>query len=228
MPENEVSPQPISPEVEKQSEKTIINLEKKPKEIKISRTKFFIILVLALTLIILEIPSFYYLGVQNEKNKNNQAQLEKKEVKKTESREPDVKTVDLGEEVTVKSGITLTLEEAKYDQGYEKQKNESKSYYEKNASQSAYLDSDYFKNSQLNLKVSLNNETTKAVSYSPSSFRLKDSDDVQYVANYEGDKQVYGLNPEEKTRINLNYIVPTSEKKFRLIYENAVFEFAVK
>lgn len=212
---------------QKQTEGTFVNLDTSPKEIKIPRTKFFIILALVLTWIVLEIPSFYYLGSQNEKNKKTQAQLEKKE-QTQEKKEPGVKTVELNEEVTVKSGITLKLEEAKYDQSYEKQKDESKAYYEKNSSQSAYLDSDYFKNSQLNLKVSLSNLTNKAVSYSPSSFRLKDSDDVQYVANYEGEKQVYGLNSEEKTRLNLSYIVPTSEKKFRLIYENAVIEFALK
>ncbi len=208
----------------------VVDLDKnsqKPKEIKISKTKFVGFLIIFIVGALLEIPGFYYLGVQNEKNKSL-GQIEKKETRKVETNEPGVETVEINEEVTVKSGITVKLEEAKYDAAYEKQKNESKTYYEKNASQSAYLDSDYFKNSQLNLKVSLENLTKKAVSYSPSSFRLKDSDDVQYVANYEGDKQVYGLNPDEKTKITLLYNVPTSEKKFRLIYENAVIEFSIK
>ena len=208
----------------------VVDLDKnsqKPKEIKISKNKFVGFLIIFIVGALLEIPGFYYLGVQNEKNKSL-GQIEKKETRKVETNEPGVETVEINEEVTVKSGITVKLEEAKYDAAYEKQKNESKTYYEKNASQSAYLDSDYFKNSQLNLKVSLENLTKKAVSYSPSSFRLKDSDDVQYVANYEGDKQVYGLNPDEKTKITLLYNVPTSEKKFRLIYENAVIEFSIK
>lgn len=208
----------------------VVDLDKnsqKPKEIKFSRGKFIGLTAVFFIVLLLVAFGSYYLGVEGEKN-SKAGQIEKKETKKVETNEPGVETVEMNEEVTVKSGITIKLEEAKYDATYEKQKNESREYYEKNASQSAYLESDYFKNSQLNLKVSLENLTKKAVSYSPSSFRLKDSDDVQYVANYEGDKQVYGLNPDEKTKITLFYNVPTSEKKFRLIYENAVIEFSVK
>ena len=225
-------PEEVNPPEQSKEESTteVIDLDKKtqkPKLIAISRGKFIGFIALFLVVLLVVGYGSYSFGVQSEKNSKS-GQIEKKETKKTETNEPGVETVDINEEVTVKSGITVKLEEAKYDAAYEKQKNESKEYYEKNSSQSAYLESDYFKNSQLNLKVSLENLTKKAVSYSPSSFRLKDSDDVQYVANYEGDKQVYGLNPDEKTKISLSYNVPTSEKKFRLIYENAVIEFSIK
>lgn len=225
MPEKEEATQQVSTEVEKKPED--INLDKKPNSITFSKKKFFVIIFAISVIILIGLFLAYILGGLNEKNKNNLAQLEKKE-NSQEKEEQGVKTAETNEDVTVKSGITLNLEEARYDQTYEKQKKESKIYYEKNASQSAYLDSDYFKNSQLNLKISLNNLTNKAVSYSPSSFRLKDSDDIQYVANYEGEKQVYGLNPAEKTKLNLSYIVPTNEKMFRIIYENAVIEFTLK
>ena len=196
------------------------------KMVKISKTKLIVAILVVVLLFIAGLFLSYNLGQTNGKSSNSAA-LEKKETP-AKKEEPGVQTVGINEEVTVNSGITLKLEEAKYDETYEKQKNESKSFYEKNASQSAYLDSDYFKNSNLIVKVLLNNQTKKAVSYSPSSFRLKDSKDVQYVASFEGDKQVYGLNPDEKTRTSLSYIAPTSEKSFRLIYENAIIEFTLK
>lgn len=208
---------------------SVVDLDKSAKQskiVKIPQTKLIIAICATILLFIAGLVLAYNTGQTNGKS-SNAAALEKKETPK-EKEEPGVETVGINEEVTVKSGITLKLEEAKYDEAYEKQKNESKSFYEKNASQSAYLDSDYFKNSNLTLKVLLQNKTKKAVSYSPSSFRLKDSKDVQYVASFEGEKQVYGLNPDEKTRTNLSYIVPTSEKSFRLIYENAIIEFTLR
>lgn len=207
----------------------VVDLDKStthPKIVKIPQTKLIIAIFSGVLLFIAGLVFSYNVGQTNGKA-SNKAVLEKKQPVR-EKEEPGVVTVGLNEEVTVKSGITLKLEEAAYDKTYEKQKNDSKFFYENNASQSAYLDSDYFKNSNLIIKVALENKTTKAVSYSPSSFRLKDSDDVQYVASFEGDKQVYGLNPEEKTRTSLSYIVPTSEKSFRIIYENAIIEFSLK
>lgn len=221
---------PSSQEKQTQTSPEALDLDKNGPEkstVTFSKRKFTTSLVGFLILLIVVSFGSYYLGSSSAKNSDS-GQIEKKDTKKVEKTEPGVETVELDEEVTVKSGITLKLEEAKYDETYEKQKNESKAYYEKNASQSAYLQSDYFKTSQLNLKVSLENKTKKAVSYSPSTFRLKDSEDVQYTANYEGDKQVYGLNPDEKTRITLYYNVPTIEKNFRLIYENAVIDFSIK
>lgn len=224
MPEESNLPEKTKPE-----KPEVVDLDKnsqKPKQLIFSKTKFIVISIALILLILAEIPVFYVLGSNSAKSSNS-GQIEKTETKKTQN-EPDVKNVGIDEEVVVKSGVTLMLEEAKHNDSYEQQKNESKSYYENNASQSAYLNSDYFKNSQLDLKISLNNTTKEAISYSPSSFRLKDSQDVQYVASYEGDKQIYGLNPDEKTRLTLSYIVPTSEKNFQLVYENAVIEFKVK
>lgn len=198
---------------------------KQARVIKISRTNFIGVVLLLIVLFAAGLFLAYSFGQTN--GKSSTTALEKKETP-VKKEEPGVQTVGINEEVTVNSGITIKLEEAMYDKAYEQQKNESKSYYEKNASQSAYLESDYFKNSNLIIKVLLDNQTKKAVSYSPSSFRLKDSKDVQYVASFEGDKQVYGLNPDEKTRTSLSYIVPTTEKSFRLIYENAVIEFTLK
>lgn len=229
MPEESNLPEKPAAE-NSEKEANVVELDKtsqKPKEITISKVKFFSILFVLLLLMVLEIPLFYSLGDANGKNSNS-GTVEKKEVKKDETKDPGVTTVGMNEEVTVNSGITIKLEEAKYDETYEKQKNESKEYYEKNSSQSAYLSSDYFKTSQLNLKIALNNKGKIAGSFSPSRFRLKDSDDVQYVANFDADKQVFGLNPDEKTKITLFYNVPTTEKKFRLIYENAIIEFSLK
>lgn len=228
MPEESSLPEKPVAEISK-NETNFVDLDKKPqksKEITISKVKFFSILAVLVLIILIEIPVFYSLGASS--GKSDSGQIQKTATSSAQTTEPGVQTAALNESVTVKSGITIKLEEASHNATYEQQKNDSKAYYQNNASQSAYLNSDYYKNSQLDLKISLNNSTKTAVSYSPSSFRLKDSQDVQYVANFEGDKQVYGLNPDEKTRLTLSYVVPTSEKSFQLVYENAIIEFSLK
>lgn len=213
-----------------QSEKTVVDLDKKSqksKEITISKVKFFSILAILILIILIEIPIVYSFGSAS--GQNSSGQIQKTATTSAQTTEPGVQTVGLNKEVTVKSGITIKLEKASYNAAYLQSQNDSKTYYQNNASQSAYLNSDYFKNSQLDLRISFNNSTKNAVSYSPSSFRLKDSQNVQYVAIYnEGGKQVYGLNPNETTVLTLSFNVPTSEKNFQLIYDNAIIEFSIK
>lgn len=201
-----------------------------PKTITFNRTKFIIAIVLIVVLAILEGIGIYFLG-QDSVRENTVAKKESTETKAKEEI-PDLITAELGEEAKAKNGIAIELEEAKHDQTYEKQKEESKKYYEKNSSQSAYLDSEYFKQSSLVLKISVKNTTDKVAYYSPSSFRLKDSKDNQYTSGYgyEGGAPTVNnssLNPSETTKINVSYIVPTSEKNFSLIYENVVIEFSI-
>jgi hypothetical protein len=58
--------------------------------------------------------------------------------------------------------------------------------------------------------------------------RLKDSDDNQYSTYYGTDQaNIYTLNPGESTKISLSYYVPSDQKNFKLIYENAVISFHI-
>jgi hypothetical protein len=124
--------------------------------------------------------------------------------------------------------VAITLDSAKIDEDYEKEKESQRDYYEKNASQSAYLDDDYFNQSLLNLKIALRNKTTKKLTYSPTSFRVKDSDNNQYTAGFQSEnKALLDLNPKEVTRITVSYIIPTAEKDFKLVYENAEISFTL-
>jgi hypothetical protein len=200
-----------------------------PKTITFKKTKFITILMFGILLAFTSIVGAYLLGQDSAKEK---VSVKKEEVKDKKEDIPDLVEVGLGEEVKAKNGIAIELEEAKHDDAYEKQKEETKKYYEKNASQSAYLDSEYLKQSNLVLKVAVKNTTSKEVIYSPSSFRLKDSDDNQYTSGYgmeSGTTQAttYSLNPGEVTKLSLSYIVPTSEEDFSLIYENVVINFSL-
>ncbi len=199
-----------------------------PKTLTFKKTKFYILLTIGILLALATAGLSYYLGQQSIKD---EASLKKEEVKAKKDDIPDVVEVDLGEEATAKNGVAIKLEEAKIDQTYESQKEESKKAVEKNSSNSAYLDSEYYKTSNLLLKVSLRNTKDKDLSYSQADFRLKDSQDNQYTTSgaYEGQATpaVYTLNPGETTKLNQAYIVPTSENSFSLIYQNVVINFSI-
>lgn len=209
----------------------VVNLNNpQQKKIELSKTKFWLLIGGFVALLIAGIIGSYVLGQQTAKN--NQPVVAKKETKTEDQtkKEADIKTIGMDEEVTVKSGITLVLTDAKIDQVYEQQKKEQKTFYEKYSSDSAYLKSDYFTSSNLIVKVSLTNGGKVATSYNPSSFRLKDSKDNQYSYGgvAEGEKTpIYSLNPGETTKLSLSFTIPETEKKFSLIYENAVIKFQI-
>lgn len=209
-----------------------VTLNKTPSSVTFSRNKFFVSLVLGILFLMAAVSGSYFLGQDSVKDEVVAKKDSADEKNSKEEEIPDLITAKLGEEVKAKNGIALELEEAKHDATFEKQKEESKRYYEKNSSQSAYLDQEYFKQSSLALKISVKNTTDKVVYYSPSSFRLKDSRDNQYTSGYGyegGSPQTNSstLNPDEITKLSVSYIVPTSEKEFRLIYENVVIEFGI-
>lgn len=204
-----------------------------PKTLTFKKTKFITFVCLGVLLAVALIIGAYLLGqdsVQDEVVAAKEAAEDKVADKKEDI--PDLIEAELGEEVTAKNGIAIELEEAKHDAAYEKQKEEQRKYYERNASQSAYLDSEYFKQSTLVLKISLKNTNDKVAYYSPSSFRLKDSKNNQYTSGYgyEGGSSSAStstLNPSEVTKLSVSYIVPTSEKNYTLVYENVVIEFSI-
>ena len=211
-------------------EETTPTINPQPKTFTFKKTKFLMLLTFGVLVFLASVASAYFLG----QSSNKEDVVVKKEAEKKEEKEeiPDLITAELGEEVTAKNGISLELEEAKHDEIYEKQKQESRKALEKTASQSAYLESEYYKTSSLVLKISVKNTTDKVAYYSPSSFRLKDSDDNQYTSGYayEGanvSTPNSALNPKETTKISTSYIVPTDEKSFSLIYENVVIEFKI-
>lgn len=206
-------------EVEKSQEIKTFNFKK---------TKFITYSLLALLVVAAAIAGSYMTGYDNGVASNEPTlEVKKTDTKKTEKIEGIVEA-DLGEEVKVKSGITLKLEQAEIDQSYEKQKQESREYYEKNTTQSAYLETDYFKNSYLKLRVVLSNANKVAIAYNLGSFRLKDSEDIQYVYSTGEDKSLYNLNPNETTKITLSFYVPSEERSFKLIFDNAVISFKLK
>lgn len=219
--------------VQSEPAKKEVNFDKTPKTITFSKTKFIVFSVLGAIVVLAALTGSYFLGQDSTKEEvvaKKEASVEKE--KKEEI--PDLIEAKLGEEVKAKNGIAVELEEAKHDATYEKQKEEDKKYYEKNSSQSAYLDSEYFKQSSLVLKISVKNTTDKVAYYSPSSFRLKDSKDNQYTSGYGygyegGPAQAVTstLNAGETTKLSVSYIVPTSEKDFTLAYENIVIEFSL-
>lgn len=202
---------------------------KTPKMLTFSKTKFLVFTLLLVLLVLGALVGSYFLGKASVKEEVVSKEEQNEEIKEEI---PDLIEADLGEEVTAKNGIAIKLEQAKHDAVFEKQKEESKSYYEKNSSQSAYLDSDYFKQSSLVLRISVTNTTDKVSPYSPSSFRLKDSKNNQYTSGFgfEGDTSqpaTSNLNPGETTKLTITYIVPTAEKNFTLIYENVVIDFTL-
>ena len=204
-----------------------------PKTITFQKTKFIVLVVVGVLVLVLLSVGSYFLG-QDSARKEVVAEKADKPASETKEKEdiPDLVEAKLGEEVKAKNGIAIALEEAKHDATFEKQKEESKKYYEKNASQSASLDTEYYKQSSLVLKISVTNTTDKVAYYSPSSFRLKDSKDNQYTSGYGyegGSPQTSNssINPSETTKMTISYIVPTSEKNFTIIYENVVIEFSI-
>ncbi|HEY4694661.1 MAG TPA: DUF4352 domain-containing protein [Candidatus Nanoarchaeia archaeon] len=203
----------------------VVNLNPKPKIIEIKKQTLYLTLGIGSLLIITALIGAYFLGKGS--GQTADSQLEKKAKVATKPAEPaGIIKGEINEEIETLSGISITLEKAEIDGVYEKQKGEQRDYYEKNASQSAYLQDEYFNQSLLNVKIALKNKKDTAVTYSPASFRLKDSDDNQYTAGYEAEKPVlYSLNSGETTRITVAYIVPTKEKEFKLIYENAEVSF---
>lgn len=223
-------PEETAPISQDQTKTSTLSKEK-TKTITFSRTKFIVFSVVAFLLLLGSLLGSYFLGQVSMRDSTVVKKDESKD--KTAEKEaeiPDLITAKLGDEVKAKNGIAIELEEAKHDQGYEKQKEESRKYYEKNSSQSAYLDSEYFKQSNLILKIAVKNTTDKVAYYSPSSFRLKDSRDNQYTSGYgyEGSApsaNTSTLNISETTKLSVSYIVPSAEKEFTLIYENVVIEF---
>ncbi len=202
----------------------------KPEENKsftFKKTKFTTYSLLAVVIAIVGIVVAYVVGYDSGASSNEPTlEVKKDDSKKTEKVE-DVIEAELGEEVKVKNGITIKLEEAVIDKNYENQKEEQKKLYD-SATQSAYLESDYFKYSYLKVRVSLNNGNKATVSYNPGDFRLKDSEDVQYVYSSGEERSLYNLTPNETTKISLSYYVPSEEKSFKLIFDNAVISFKIK
>jgi hypothetical protein len=191
------------------------------------KAKVFTYSLIALMIGVVGVGAAYSVGYDSGSNANKSTIQSKKETSKETKKEEGVIEAELGESVKVKNGITIKLEEANFDQAYEKEKDEQRKYYE-NATYSAYLESDYFKTSHLKLKVSLNNTGAVALPYNLGDFRLKDSDDVQYVYSSGEQKQIYNLNPLETTKITISYYVPSDEDSFELIFDNAVVSFKIK
>lgn len=197
------------------------------KNLTFKKSKFFTYTVLAVLTAGVCVVVAYLVGYDSGAASNKPAVESKKEVTKKVEKVENVIEADLGEEVKVKNGITIKLEEASIDQNYENQKEEQKKLYD-SATQSAYLESDYFKYSYLKVRVSLTNANKATVSYNPGDFRLKDSEDVQYVYSTGEDRSLYNLTPSETTKISLSYYVPSEEKSFKLIFDNAVISFKLK
>ena len=214
------------PELEGTQKTVEIPNQPEGKDFRFKKTKFFTYSVLSLVFALGLVVSSYFVGFDSGKSQNQPVltKTTKEQIKKTDN----VVEATLGDRVKVKSGIEIKLEEAVIDQNYENQKAEQKKYYASYASQSAYLASDYFKQSYLKIKVSLTNTNPTTISYNPGDFRLKDSQDVQYVYSVGENKTLYNLTPNETTKISLSYYVPSDEKNFKLIFENAVISFVVK
>jgi len=211
---------------EQENSSQVVNLNSTEPVIQIKKKMFIIVSVIVTLFVILALFGAYTLG---KSSGEETTQLEKEAKVSTSSAEPEgLKKAKMGEEVEALGGISVTLESAQIDQIYEEQKKEQRQYYENYATGSAYLQSDYFKQSLLNVKIVLKNKTDKILSYSPTSFRLKDSDNNQYTAGLDGDKPViYTLNPKETTKITVSYTVPTDEATFKLIYENVEIRFSL-
>lgn len=201
--------------------KTVVDIKKNPKTISLTKKKLIIISGLILLILIGLLLLAYFLG----KGLNNEPI--KTEKKATQSAETDIKKVDLGEEVTVKSGLTLTLEKATIDATYERQKEEQRKFLEKYASKSPELeDSEFLKTSKVNLKLAIRNKTSKTLSYDLAKFRLKDSGNNVYNPNIL-EFTAKALLAGELVRENVSFIVPSDEESFKLIYENAIIEFEI-
>jgi len=216
---------------EETTETKTVELEK-PQESKtftFKKSKFFTYTIILVLIALAGVSAAYFVGYDAGKS-GSEPSLQKttKVESKNEEKIENLIEAELGDEVKVKNGITIKLEEAVIDQNYENQKEESKKYYENNATQSAYLESDYFKYSYLKVKVSLTNENKVTVTYNPGDFRLKDSEDVQYVYSTGEEKTLYSLTPGETTKISLSYYIPSEEDSFKLIFDNALISFKLK
>ncbi len=214
--------------IESTETKTVeIEKSKVNKTLSFKKSKFITYTILAGMVALSGIIISYMVGYDSGSAANKPTVESSKEKTEKEEKEEGLIDAELGDEIKVKNGITIKLEEASIDQSYEKQKEEQKKYYNQ-ATQSAYLESDYFKYSYLKVRVSLNNTNKVTLSYNPGDFRLKDSDDVQYVYSTGEEKTLYNLTPSETTKISLSYYVPSEEKNFKLIFDNAVVSFKLK
>ncbi len=203
----------------------VIDLDPKPQVVQIPKQKLMIIGVVAAIVFFLSLVGVYVLS-----KSSASGGLEKQAKVATKASTPaNVKRGVLGEEVETLTGIGVTLESAQIDQVYEEQKKDQRDYYQQYASSSAYLQSDYFNQSVLIVKVALKNKKDIATTYTPTNFRLKDSEDNQYTAGVDSEKpQIFNLNPKELSKISISFTVPTKEKEFKLIYENAQINFTIQ
>ena len=123
-------------------------------------------------------------------------------------------TVGIGDEVKLESGLTLMVEKVWLDSAYAKSK-------------AALPDK-----VQVNVQVTFANEESNAFSYTPTDFRLKDSKGLEYKALLNASKEykplVLGsLLPSANVTGGISFVVPKTEKSFKLFYEGAENEFNI-
>ena len=122
--------------------------------------------------------------------------------------------VAIGDEVELASGLTFVLERAWIDSAYSKSK--------------AALPAE----TQVNIEVTFTNDQSQAMSYTPSQFSLRDSENLEYkpasTATKEYKPLVLGsLLPGGSIKGGVSFVVPKEEKTFRLIYEDAEVIFSI-
>lgn len=120
----------------------------------------------------------------------------------------------VGDEIKLTSGLTLTLDKVWLDATYAKSK-------------AALPDK-----VQVNIQVTFANKETNALSYTPTDFLLRDSQDLEYKVVLNASKEykplaLGSLLPGATITGGVSFIVPKAEKSFRLVYEDAEVEFSL-
>src|SRR3990167_2242638 len=127
---------------------------------------------------------------------------------------PSPSPASVGDKIKLASGLTLTLDKVWLDSVYAKSK-------------AALPDK-----VQVNVQVTFANEEANALSYTPTDFMLKDSQELEYKAVLNASKEykvltLGSLLPGATITGGVSFIVPKDEKNFKLIYENAEIEFTL-
>ena len=127
---------------------------------------------------------------------------------------PSPSPASVGDKIKLASGLTLTLDKVWLDSVYAKSK-------------AALPDK-----VQVNVQVTFANSEANALSYTPTDFMLKDSQELEYKAVLNASKEykvltLGSLLPGATITGGVSFIVPKDEKNFKLIYENAEIEFTL-
>ena len=142
------------------------------------------------------------------------------------------KETELRKYYKTNSGVSIALISYEDDKKYEREKetriNQLRQYALENkqdVNQSAIDGINSKKN--IKVRVGFKSETNNVATYNPARFSLKDSKNSKYNTYFKDPLGIYSVYPNEATEYDLEYLVPSEEINFNIIYENKEISFSI-